>query len=115
MAQIEFVLSDAFMDKSERKKIEYIMNAVKRNKLLVFDSALTSREERDLIEKTMELIDERFSGIEISTIGSEESTLKTSLVKMLGGKAKGFTVIGPSNLVKQLKRDPDKLRLYAEI
>jgi hypothetical protein len=34
------------------------------------------------------------------------------LIKLLGGKA-GLTVVGPSNLVKQIKRDPGKLRLYA--
>lgn len=115
MAKIEFVLSEALMGKSEKQKVDYILNAVKKEKILVFDSALNSKEERDLIEKTMEIIDERFPGIEVSTIGNGEASLKTTLIKMLGGKANGFTVIGPSSIVKQLKRDPDKLRLYAEI
>jgi len=30
---------------------------------------------------------------------------------LLGGKPSGLTVVGPSTLVKQIKRDPDKLSL----
>ena len=113
--KIEFILAEVLEGKTEKKKIEYILNSVKKDKILVVEGALNPFEEQSLLEKTMEAIDDKFTGIEVSTIGDESDDLKSRILRLLGGKAAGLTVIGPAKLVKQIKKDPDKLRLYAEI
>lgn len=111
---IEFIPSKLLMGKEEGEKIQFILDTVRKDKILVLESALSPREEKTLIQKTMESVKGSFSGIEIATLGSFQSPgLKSSLIRMLGGKIGGFTVVGPSNLVKQIKRDPNKLSLLA--
>jgi hypothetical protein len=61
----------------------------------------------------MKAISKDFPGIEISSFGEELPGMRNSLIKMLGGKTSGLTIVGPSNLVKEIKRDPDKLRVFA--
>jgi len=110
---IEFIPSKLLMGKEEGEKIRFILDTVKKDKILVLEAALTPVEEKNLIKKTMENVRSDFSGIEIATLGSFEDGIKAALVKMLGGKMGGLTVVGPSNLVKQIKRDPNKLSLLA--
>jgi hypothetical protein len=57
-----------------------------------------------------------FPGIEIGTLGGavgEESDFRARIIRMLGGRTSGMTVIGPSDLVRQIKRDPESLSLLA--
>ena len=111
---IEFVRSNVLKGKRSEEKIEYILNAImKERKILVLEEALTREEEKKLIQKTMEKVTSAFPGIEIASFGEESETLQSRLIKMLGGKTAGLTIVGPSNLVKRIKRDPEKLRLIA--
>lgn len=38
--------------------------------------------------------------------------LTTSIVKSVLGHRDGITIIGPANVVKEIKRDPNKIYLY---
>ncbi len=111
--QIELVAAKSLEGKSSAEKVSLVLGAVKKDKIVVLETPLSHQEEKMLIEKTMQQVSDKFSGIEISTFGEQNDDLKSRLVKMLGGKTYGFTVIGPSHLVKQIKRDPDKLNLFA--
>ncbi|MFH0972001.1 MAG: DUF2073 domain-containing protein [Candidatus Micrarchaeota archaeon] len=112
--QIEFVSAKTLHNKDADDKAKFIMNAVKREKkIIILEEALTREEERVLYQLTMENISRDFPGIEISSFGEESPSVRQSLIKILGGKTAGLTIIGPSNLVKQIKKDPDKLRVFA--
>lgn len=115
--QIEFVSASSLAGKSSAEKIRIILGIVKQDKkILVLEESLSPAEEKQLISSTMANIDKKFPGIEVCSLGDahDASTrdLKTRLIKWLGGKTSGLTVVGPSNLVKQVKRDPGKLRLW---
>lgn len=111
--QIEFLPSKSLDGKEEGEKVKLILNTVKKDRILVLESALTPDEEKRLIEKTMGMVSKDFPGIEIASLSETSVGWKSTLIKFLGGKTSGLTVVGPSNLVKQVKRDPDKLSLWA--
>ncbi|MBI5229013.1 DUF2073 domain-containing protein [Candidatus Micrarchaeota archaeon] len=111
--QIELIPSTVFSGKEQDEKVRFILNMVRRDKILVLEATLSPVEEKLLIEKTMDHVTKDFPGIEIASFGEEAVDLKSKLVRFLGGRMSGFTVVGPSNLVKEVKRDPDKLSLWA--
>ncbi len=104
------------LDSDER--IAKLLDVVKENKIVLLEGRLRRKEEAELIKKTMEQINKKFKGIEISVIypkaGSEAlfRKLKEYLVNFLLGDRQGFTVIGPATIVKEIKKDPDKIQLY---
>lgn len=111
--QIEFMSASTIADLSGSKKVDFLLKSIKGNKIIVIDEQLTPQEERELITETMKRVSSKFPGIEVSSLGTDSDALKTFLIKMLGGRVGGLTVIGPSNLVKEIKRDPNKIRLLA--
>ncbi len=111
--QIEFISSAALKPMNERGKMSYILKSVKKNKIVVLDGMLSPAEEKNLIQETMKSIDNQFPGIEISILGKNEDDLRVKLIKFLGGTVGGMTVIGPSKLVKEIKKDPNRLNLFA--
>jgi hypothetical protein len=113
--QIHFISAKSLEGKDPEAKAKLILGHVKKDVIIVIDEALTAREEKLIIEDTMKMVSADFPGVEIATFGRETLGLRQALVKMLGGKASGFSVIGPSSVVKEIKRDPDKLRLLAEV
>src|SRR3989338_5378319 len=112
--RIEFVAARTLHNRDAEEKARFIINAVKKEKkILIWEEALSREEERILYQRTMENIGKDFPGIEISSFGEETPGVRQALIAMLGGKKAGLTIIGPSNLVKQIKKDPDKLRFLA--
>lgn len=111
--QIEFLSTSVLADKQGKAKTEFILENIKENKIIVLEDPLTPHEEKMLIEETMKRITTKFPGIEISTLGVETDGFKTRIIKFLGGKTGGITVIGPSKLVKEVTRDPQRIKLLA--
>lgn len=111
--QIEFISSKVLEGKDSEHKLKYILDNVRKDKILVLEEALTLQEEKMLIQRTMELVSKNFPGIEVSALGKGENDLRTALIRLLGGRTPGLTVVGPSNLVRELRRDPNKLHLLA--
>lgn len=112
--EIEFISVSELEDKTSDEKVEYILERVKKNSILVVEKSLTASEEASLIEETMNQVDDKFPGIEVSTLGEKNiEGLRERLIKMLGGSTGGLTVIGPAKLVKRIKKEPTKIKLLA--
>ncbi len=115
MIAIEFLSSKAMNGKTSTEKLNYIINTVKKgDKIIVLEEPLSPNEETQLIKLTMQQVDKNFPGIEVATLGSAAFDIKTHLVKLLGGRTSGLTVVGPSTIVKQIKKDPNKLNLLTQ-
>lgn len=110
---IEFIADAVFRDKPPEAKLKIILDSVRRGSIVVLESGLTVAEERDLIKATMPLVSKGFPGIEVATLSPPTRDIKSSLIKALGG-SQGLTVVGPSAVVKQLKKDPRRLSLTAK-
>ncbi|OYT54044.1 MAG: hypothetical protein B6U72_04020 [Candidatus Altiarchaeales archaeon ex4484_2] len=113
--EIEFISSNILESKTNTQRMSYILNRIKKNKILVLERGLSSFDESRLIEETMKQIDEKFSGIEISTLKENNAKgVREKLIRILGGKPGGLTVIGPSRLIKKIKKEPERISLFAE-
>ena len=112
--QIEFLPSAVLSQKRGKAKISFLMDMIKQDKILVLEDPLEYEEETALIEETMKKVSSKFPGIEIGTMGnSAPNDIRGQLIKLLGGKTSGLTVIGPSSLVRAMKRDPQSMSIFA--
>lgn len=112
--QIEFVPSKSLRKLTSRAKIDLVMQSVKKNIILVLEESLSAEEERELIRETMKHISRNFPGIEISSLSPSEDNLKNAFIRLIGGRTSGLTVVGPANLVKEMKKDPNKLKVLTK-
>ncbi len=113
--ELEFISSDILEEFKGEEKMQYILDKIKDNKILVMEESLSSTDEAKLIEATMRNISEKFSGIEVSTLREkQENGIRETIIKLLGGKTGGLTVIGPSKLIKQIKKEPKRISVLAE-
>lgn len=120
MLIIQFVPYTEVEDLSSAKKIRRLLNIVKDDKIIFLEGRLSKQEEAELIERTMESITAKFKGIEIAVIYPEQKDLaflkkmKINLANVLLGDRQGFTIIGPATLVKEIKKDPNKVQLLTK-
>ena len=104
---------------SPDKRIMKLLNVVKKNKVVLMQGRLDPKEEAKLIEKTMEEVSKEFKGIELCTVYPSKARkkkdlanqIKQYLAKMLVGDREGFTIIGPATVIKEIKKNPDKIEL----
>jgi len=120
MLTLQFVPYTEIEGLNSVKRIEKLMKIVKTNKIILLEGKLKPHEEVELIRKTMGEIDESFKGIEISAINPETKDnalfkkAKSRFVSLILGDRKGFTIIGPASIVKEIKQDPEKIQLFTE-
>jgi len=68
----------------------------------------------------MEEINNKFKGIELAVINPQKKeegilkNIKSTAISMILGDRQGFTIIGPATIVKQIKKDPDKIELFTK-
>lgn len=98
-------------------KIKKILKSVKDDKIILIDGKLSPIEESELIKATMEQIDKRFKGIEICSVDYLQRDIKfyDYMRKIIGNfllnKKAGVTIVGPATIVKEIKKDPNKIEL----
>ena len=120
MVTFQFVPYADIEDMGSAKRVNKLINIVKSNKIVLLEGRLKKQEETDLIEITMEQIDRRFKGIELSVVYPDKEKygglrkLKASVVNMLLGDRQGMTIIGPANVVKRIEQNPNKIELFTK-
>ena len=101
-------------------RIRKLLNTAKENKIVLLQGRLRKEEEGELIQATMEEINSEFKGIELAVINPQSDNLsgmqrfRNNFASMLLGDRQGMTVIGPASIVKQIKKDPDKIELFTK-
>lgn len=112
--RIEFVSATVLKDLESAKRIDYLLKVIRKGSIIVLEEKLSPEEERLLIEETMNIVDDRFTGIEISSLGAAETSIwKDRIIRLLGGKTGGLTVIGPAKMIKEIRNDRSKINLLA--
>lgn len=117
MLTLQFVPYQDVKELSSIGRIRKLLNLAKENKVVLLEGRLNKEEEAELIKTTMEEINASFKGIELAVINPNEnnqdpfSKFKSTLASALLGNKQGFTIIGPATIIKNIKRDPNKLQL----
>ena len=119
MVTIQYLPYNEHGPLSSEEKIRKLLKLVKEEKILMMEGRLTPVEEAKLIERTMEQISRKFKGVEICTVYSNGNKKKQELwnkiklgfFNVLLGSRQGVTIIGPATVIKEIKRDPNKIEL----
>lgn len=101
------------------ERVKKILNMVLGNKIVLVQGRLRPEEEARLIEDTMAMVDhiKGFKGIELAVIEPNIKSrgffdkMRYGLAKSLVGDSSSLTVIGPSSIVKEIRKDPKKIEL----
>lgn len=100
-----------------KQRINKLLSIVKQKSIILMQGRLKAEEEASLIQETMQQISNKFKGIEICTIYPESKNLqlfkklKQDIIKFLLGHREGITIIGPASIIKDIKKDPNKIQL----
>ncbi len=105
---------------SSARRVHKLLDLVKEDKIVLLEGRLKKEEETDLIEITMENIDQKFKGIELAVVNPEKKEenvirkIKAGFMNAVLGDRQGLTVIGPATVVSEIKKNPDKIELYTQ-
>lgn len=118
MITLEFVPYADIENLDSHARINKLLSIVKQEKIILMQGRLKPEEETLLISETMSQIKDKFRGVELCTIFPEEKNLqffnkfKKEMVKALIGHRDGVTIIGPSSVVKEIRKNPNKVELF---
>ncbi|RLF29600.1 MAG: DUF2073 domain-containing protein [Thermoplasmata archaeon] len=106
---VNLISRDKLEHLTSAEKLKYIINEVKKGRILVLEHGLTPMEQTALIEHTMKEIDQdTFIGIEIEGYGEDKTGLLQRLLGII--KKPRMTVIGPAHLIKTIHKDNDLIQ-----
>lgn len=119
--KMDFVSMDSVKGNTIDEKLENILEDVKDGHIVVLDEALDPNEEARLVATTMENIDAKFAGIEFCSLPRKENWLYKKMNRMVSFITRsnvttpGLTLVGPSNIIREIKRDPDSFHVSAGV
>ena len=118
MLTIQFVPYHEIENLSSGKRVRKLLELAKQEKIVLLEGRLKREEEADLIKKTMEEIGPRFKGIELAVLYPEKEVddafikkAKKEVINLLMGDRQGITILGPATIIKDIKKDPNKIEL----
>lgn len=117
---LQFIPYADIKDLPAEKRVAKLLKLVKSDKIILLEGKLRRPEEGELIRRTMEEINDKFKGIELSVIYPNAkdnafwSKIKGRFINIILGDRNGFTIIGPASIVKEIKQDPDKIQLFTK-
>ncbi len=120
MLSLQFIPYSEIQHLTSVGRIRKLLNLAKQNNIVLLQGRLKKEEEAELIKTTMEEINKQFKGIELAVVYPEGKNeqffekLKRGFLNLMVGDRLGFTIIGPANVVKEIKRDPNKIQLLTE-
>lgn len=117
---IEFLSKDRMDGKKFEEKIEFVLDKVKDNCVLVLEEAWTPSEKTKLIQTSVEEASEDFPGVEFMGLDSSNSKFEKAkdLVydKILNEKyRRGITIVGNSRVMEKVKEEKDTVSFLAKL
>lgn len=119
MLTLEILPYSEIEELSSVGRIRKILNIAKEDKIVLIQGRLTKEEEAELIKVTMEEINRDFKGIELAVLYPNSQKpkklidrVKSSIANVVLGNSQGLTVVGPASIIKEIKKDPNKIQLF---
>jgi hypothetical protein len=111
--KIKFVPYERF----RRDGYKSFIKDVREDAIILIDAKLKAEEEASVIQETMKRVAVGFPGIELNSLELPEADavaekIKGALLERVTGKKRGFTIIGPSKIVREIRKKPEELMLY---
>lgn len=106
-------------EKFKRDGVKTFMSDLRERTIVLIDAKLSAEEEANIIEETMKRISGKFTGIELNSLelasGSSITNferVRNMVIERMTGKKRGLTIIGPSKVVREIRKNPEELLLY---
>jgi len=119
MLTLEILPYSEIEELSSVGRIRKILNIAKEDKIVLIQGRLTKEEEAELIKVTMEEINRDFKGIELAVLYPNSQKpkklmdrVKNSIANVVLGNSQGLTIVGPASIIKEIKKDPNKIQLF---
>ncbi len=101
-------------------RIKKLLDGAKDDKIVLLQGRLKPEEEAELIKTTMESINKEFRGIELAVVNPTKSKenglakVRSDIINAVLGDRQGFTLVGPANVIKAIKKNPDQIQLMMD-
>lgn len=103
--QINMISESKLKSMTTMEKVTMILDDVMHGKVVILEHGLDPFEEARLIAATMSRVDDDFTGIEIQSHPHERPG--SPLARLLNGRRRHMTVIGPADRMKTVCREHD--------
>lgn len=113
MLKIRYVSHSRLNSLNTKSRIDLIMSHTKNNDIIIIDGRLKSREEAELIRRTMTDLNQNFEvfhGIEMAAL-YDVAAKKNSILDVFKKESNGITIIGPASIITEMKQHPDHIEL----
>ena len=117
---IEFISREKLADKDFEQKLNLVLKKVKSNAVLVLEESWSPREKSNLIQTSMQEVDEDFPGVEF--MGLEKDPSKINRAKrmvyntiMNDEYRRGLTIVGNSRVMDKIKEERDSVSFLAKL
>lgn len=118
---IEFLSKERLSDEDEfEDKLDFVLDKVKENAVLVLEEGWTPEEKRRLIETSVEEAGEDFPGVEFMGFDAHSNAwgkAKRLLYERVLDQQyrKGLTIVGNSRVMEKIKEEPDTVSFLAKM
>jgi hypothetical protein len=117
---IEFLSRDKLATEDFEEKLELVLEKVRDNSVLVLEESWTPEEKRELIQNSMQEVDDDFPGVEFMGLNSAENRFdqlrNMFYEKILDQKyRKGLTIVGNSRVMEKIKEERDTVSFLAKL
>jgi len=99
-------------------RVKRILDIILQNRIVILQGRLEATEEASLIQSTMALVGrvKHFKGVELAVIQPSQKEnfvekVRLGIARSLIGNRDALTIIGPAALVKEIRRNPEKIDL----
>jgi len=117
---IEFLSKEKLETDGFDEKLDFVLEKVKDDAVLVLSEAWTPTEKRELIQASMEQIDDDFPGVEFMGLDSASSKLEKAREIVYNKFLKeeyrsGITIVGNSRVMEKIKEERDSVSFLAKM
>ncbi len=101
-------------------RIKKLLDIAKGERIVLLQGRLKPEEETELIKTTMENISKEFKGIELAVVKPGKTNewgfakIRNDFINAVLGDRQGFTLVGPANIIKAIKKNPDQIQLMMD-
>jgi hypothetical protein len=117
---IEFLSKEKLTDQQFDQKLDLVLDKVQENAVLVLEEAWTPDEKSQLIQSSMEEVDEDFPGVEFLGLDAGNSRIDRAkrlfYDKFLDQEyRRGLTIVGNSRVMEKIKEEKDTVSFLAKL
>ncbi|GIU70211.1 MAG: hypothetical protein KatS3mg002_1447 [Candidatus Woesearchaeota archaeon] len=117
MLKIRYISQANLNNLNTQAKINLLLHHIRNNDIIITEGRLKSKDEAELIRRTMTELHnnfEIFNGIEIASIQNKipEKKAFNKIFNIFNNEPKGITIIGPASIISEMRQEQEYVELH---